>query len=373
MKRELSLLWRLFLSYLLVIVVASLSFYLVSEALAPVFLDFHLRPMMGGPMFEMMQDPLRQVEADLYAAHTRAMQQALLWAVAGATVVAGVLSLFVARRAIEPLREMQRASRRLAAGQYQERLDSAAPGEIGALARSFNEMARALEESERRRVELLGNVAHELRTPLSSLHGYIEGLEDGVFEPDAATLVACRRQVSRLERLVDDLSLLSRVEAGQESINPQPMRVTELLEQLAAAFLPQFAGKGVKLNLVSVPPALQVYADAQRTSQVLSNLMANALRYTPAGGEVRLSAEAQAPHEVLFRVTDTGQGIPPEALAHIFSRFYRVDKARSREEEGGSGIGLTIAKHFVEAQGGRIGVTSEVNKGSSFWFTLPRA
>jgi signal transduction histidine kinase len=371
-KRDISLLWRLFFSYLLIIMVSSLTLYVASELLAPLLLDFHLRPMMHGPMAEMMREPLRQAEAELYAAHARAMQQALLWAVVAATVVAGALSFFVARQVTAPLQDMKLASRRIAAGEYQKRLNPAAPGEMGEMARAFNDMAEALEHTEQRRVELLSNVAHELRTPLSSLQGYIEGLEDGFFEADATTLGACRRQLSRLERLVDDLSLLSRVEAGKESVNPQATKATVMLEQVADAFVPQFMKKDVRLTVELPSPTLQVLADSQRTIQVLSNLVANALRYTPAGGEVRLSVEPDA-HEALFSVIDTGEGIPPEALPRIFTRFYRADKARSRESGGGSGIGLTIARHFVEAQGGRIGVESELGRGSRFWFTLPLA
>lgn len=373
MKRSVSLLWRLFTSYLLIILVGSFTLYVASEALAPVFLDFHLRPMMHGAMGETMTDRLGLTGADLFEAHSRAMQQALLWAVAAAILVAGALSFLVARRVIVPLQELRRASGRIAAGQYRERLDAEAPGEIGGVAASFNDMAAALQDSESRRVELLGNVAHELRTPLGSLRGYLEGLEDGLFKADSETLAACRRQVGRLERLTDDLSLLSRVETGRESVEPKPTEVATILEQASSAFRPQFARQGVKLSVEPVAARSHVKADAQRTVQVLSNLIDNALRYTPAGGEVHLSAGAAATGEVLFSVRDTGAGIAADARPHVFTRFYRADKARQHNSGEGSGVGLTIAKHLVEAQGGRIGVDSEPGKGSCFWFTLPVA
>jgi signal transduction histidine kinase len=367
---RLNLYGRLLVSYLLVVVVASVTLYVASEALAPAFLDWHLDHArhMSAPIAE----TVAAVETELRAAHARAMQQAVLWGVLASTLVAGGLSLFVAGRIASPLRAMQRASSRIAAGHYQERLKVQTDDEIGELARAFNDMATTLAETEERRVALLADVAHEFRTPLSSLKGYLEGLEDGYFTPDAETLQACRRQVQRLGRLADDLTLLSRVEAGQESVRLHPTEVASLLEQVAASFLPQFNTKGVALVVEPVPADLRVRADAQRTIQVLSNLVANALRHTPAGGEVHLSASLWD-HEARFNVSDTGEGIASAALPHIFTRFYRADRARSREQGGGSGIGLTIAKHFVEAQGGRIGVESEVGRGSRFWFTLPLA
>jgi histidine kinase len=320
----------------------------------------------------MLMSGMEQLESELKAAHRRAMQQATVWGVVISGVAAGAVSLFVSSRISSPIKQMQRASRHIAAGQYHGRLNAQAPGEIGELARSFNDMAEALEHTEHRRVELLGNVAHELRTPLSSLHGYIEGLEDGMFEANAETLESCKRQVSRLERLVDDLSLLSRVEAGQETVSPSPTSAATLAEQVAASFQLQFLQKQVELIVEPLPSSLLVLADVQRTGQILSNLVANALRHTPTGGEVRLAVRALKSGEAEFRVSDTGEGIAPDDLPQVFTRFYRADKARTRGGDSGSGIGLTIAKHFVEAQGGRIGVESKVGGGSSFWFTLPR-
>lgn len=371
LKRDLTLFWRLLISYLLVIAVSCVSLYIASDVLAPVFLDWHWSHMRMAP--GAMTGTMEQMESDLKAAHRQAMQQATLWGIVVSGVAAGAVSLFVSSRISSPIKQMERASRRVAAGQYHGRLNAQAPGEIGELARSFNDMAEALEHTERRRVELLGNVAHELRTPLSSLHGYIEGLEDGMFEANVETLGACKRQVSRLERLVDDLSLLSRVEAGQETVRPSPTSAATLSEQVIAPFRPQFVQKHVELIVEPLPSSLMVLADAQRTGQILSNLVANALRHTPTGGEVRLTVRELKSGEAEFRVSDTGEGIAPDDLPQVFTRFYRADKARTRAGDSGSGIGLTIAKHFAEAQGGRIGVESEVGRGSSFWFTLPRA
>jgi signal transduction histidine kinase len=282
--------------------------------------------------------------------------------------VAILVSLFVTRTIVSPVRRMQLASRRMAQGRYQERLDAKAPGEIGELAHSFNDMAGALETIELKRAELIGNVAHEFRTPLSSLRGYVEGYKDKVFHPDDTTLNACLKQLSRLEHLVDDLSLLSRVEAGVERLSPQPVNAYKLLEQTKESFALSFAQKGVDLQVIkNLREDVQIFADAHRTLQVLSNLVSNALRHTPLGGRVALWLEVQGA-TLIFHVKDTGIGIAKEDLPHIFTRFYRADKARS---DGGSGIGLTIARYFVEAQGGSINVQSNIGEGTHLSFTLP--
>jgi two-component system, OmpR family, sensor histidine kinase BaeS len=363
---------RLFVSYLVVIAVASITLYLTSLALTPTLFSWHLGHFGLGPgqLHGMMPD----VEVELAAAHTVAMRQAVLWGALASLLVAGSLSLFVAGRITLPLRAIQRASRRISAGAYRERLEVSAIAEIGELADAFNGMAAALEDTERCRQELMANLAHELATPLSSLTGYLEGLQDGHFQPSAETFAACLRQTKRLEHLVHDLGLLSRVEAGVETVETRDCDAGALLEQAAAGWLPQFRSKGVRLELNPPSERVTVRADPQRTSQVLANLLANALRHTPPGGTVRLAARAgRHAAEATFEVVDDGEGIPAEALPHVFTRFYRADRSRRRDAGTGSGIGLTVAKGFVDAQGGRIGVESEPGSGSRFWFTLPLA
>jgi histidine kinase len=367
-----SLYWRLLTSYLLVIAVGSATFLFTGESLAPFFLERHVSSMMRTMRSIVADGMMSAMTIDLNQAYRTALNQSLFWAVVVSVLAASAVGTFVTRRIVMPLREMRRASSRIAAGQYRERLTTHAPGEVGDLASAFNTMAETLERSEQRRVELLANVAHEFRTPLSNLHGYIEGLEDGLFPLDTDTLPACKRQVERLERLVDDLAVLSRVETGQIEFTLEPVSASKLLKRTAEAFRPQFEKKGVLLISEKGDSSVEVLADAERTDQVLMNFVTNALRHTKGGGQVELAFEEQQPNEVVFTVRDSGEGIPAEALPHIFTRFYRADKARVREEGSGSGIGLTIAKHYIEQQGGRIGVTSEVSKGSEFWFTLPR-
>jgi signal transduction histidine kinase len=367
-QRNVSLYWRLLSSYLLIILVGCITLYLAGDVFALFFFEQH----MGGMMNQMHDVSMMEaMTADLKAAYQHASQQGMLWGVTASALVASAVAFFVTGRIVAPVKQMQRASERIASGQYQGRLNTQAPGEIGDLARSFNEMAQILEDTERRRVELLRNVTHELKTPLSSLHGYVEGIQDGVFQADEETLDACTRQITRMERLVQDLSLLSRVETGQESIEPQTVNANALVEGVLASFRPQATNKSITMILTSAPEEPLVFADPQRTGQVLYNLVSNALRHTPAGGEIRLSVQETSTKELRFQVTDTGEGISPEDLPHIFTRFYRADKARTRDPEGGSGIGLTIAKHYVEMQAGRIGVESQLGHGSSFWFTLP--
>ncbi|MEX2541399.1 MAG: HAMP domain-containing sensor histidine kinase [Trueperaceae bacterium] len=360
--------WRLLASYLLVILVVCTTLYWVGEAFATFFLDRHL----GGMIQQMrhMSPMMEAMSADIDAAYRQASQSTMLWGLAVSALVAGSVGFFVTQRIVAPLRKMQRASRRISAGQYRERLDVQAPGEIGDLAAAFNEMAESLEQTEARRVELLSNVAHELKTPLTSLKGYVAGLRDGLFEANGDTLEACERQLGRLERLIADLSLLSRVETGQEELEPRKLLVSELLEQADATFLPAYSENGVALKVVDPQMRSVIVADPQRTAQVLANLLDNALMHTPSGGEVTVSAEEE--HDsVRFEVRDTGEGVREHDLPHLFTRFYRADKARTHVAKQGSGIGLTIAKHYVERQGGQIGASSDVGVGSVFWFTLP--
>lgn len=365
--RRPSLVWRLFLSYLLVIGLGSLTLFFASEMAAPILLEHHMRDMQ-----EMDSPPatglLNAMDEELKELYRRALNQALLWGIVASALVAVGVSWWVSRQIVAPVKKLEQASRRVAEGRYQERLDTKAPGEIGELADSFNEMAKALETVELKRAELIGNVAHEFRTPLSGLRGYIEGYKDKVFEPDEATLDACIKQLARLEHLIDDLSLLSRVEAGVENLSPQPVNAYKLLEQVKEGFTPSFAQKGVDLQLIkSLRDDVQAFADPHRTLQILSNLVSNALRYTPLGGRVALWL-SMAEDKLEFHVQDTGPGISEEDLPHVFTRFFRADKARS---ESGSGIGLTIARYFVEVQGGTIHVESKVGEGAHFYFTLP--
>jgi signal transduction histidine kinase len=270
---------------------------------------------------------------------------------------------------------MTQTSGRISTGHYAERIVVApvhATDELGQLAASINALAAALEQTERRRLEVIGNVAHELRTPIATLEGYLEGLLDGVIEPSPPTWAMLHTQAGRLRRLVDDLQELSRAEARQISLSLQPVDPQHLIQSALDALSGQFVEKGLELHVYLPEDLPQVLADSARTVQILTNLLVNALRYTPAPGTVEVAVSREQ-DMVAFRVTDSGIGLTPDQRLHIFERFYRVDKSRSRAF-GGSGIGLTIARSLAQAMGGEILVESPgLGQGSSFTLMLPQA
>lgn len=367
---------KLLLSYLLVTGVGVVTLFLGVSYLAPTFFERSMMGMMGGNMSGMMGGLSQSMTQDMndYVARSfrGAMTSSLLLATGVALMAAVAASYLFSQRIVAPVRRMAQASRRIASGQYAERVPSGGSDELGALGDSFNQMAASLEETERLRLALVGDVAHELRTPLSTIEGYAEGLLDGVVENSPETFALLHREAGRLRRLVDDLQELSRAEARQLSLRPRPVAPKQLVETAVARLRPQFAEKGLDL-VVEVPEGLpDVQADEDRAVQVLTNLMGNALRYTPAGRQVTVRVHSSS-RWIEFTVSDTGVGIAPEHLPHLFDRFYRVDRSRSRAA-GGSGIGLTIARHLVEAQGGAIRAESPgPGLGAAFSFTLPIA
>jgi two-component system sensor histidine kinase BaeS len=364
---------KLFLSYLIVILVGIMVLGSAAEFIVPGAFERHLAAMAAA-----MGNLSPELKTNLFANFRAAVEEATTLAALAALVAALIASVFVSRQIVMPVREMMAASERIAEGQYHERVD--VPGdlswdeldELGRLAVSFNQMASQLEQTEATRRELIGNVAHELRTPLANIKGWMEGLIDGVLPAETSTFQQIYREADRLQRLVYDLQELSQVEAGAFELDRHVMSVATLVEATVARLGHQFEDKGVALASdvpADLPP---VRADEDRIGQVLLNLVGNALQYTPTGGEVRITAHRQGA-EIQISVIDTGIGIPPEHLSLLFTRFYRVDKSRSRVG-GGSGIGLTIAKHLVEAHGGRIWAESPgPDQGSTFTFSLPIA
>jgi two-component system, OmpR family, sensor histidine kinase BaeS len=365
-------------SYLIVVAVAAIGALVAGEAFAPFLLDRHMRSMGGGMghagppgVGPSAAGPSAAMAADLAAAYRSALTQSLAWAAVVATLAAALVAWTVTRRIVAPLGALRAASRAIASGRTGGRLDTSAPGEIGDLAATFNTMAEALEQSDAIRRQLLTDLSHELRTPLSNLRGYLEALEDQVFTLDAATTAALRRQVDRMERLVADLSLLTRLEAGQVPIEVAPVDLGALIADSLAAFRARFDEKGVALSAGAAGEGPWVVADATRTAQVLENLLSNALRHTPPGGRVEVSARTVG-EVVRVDVLDTGPGVPAAQREAVFRRLVRGDPARSTSDGEGSGIGLTIAKGLVTRQGGEIGVGDAEGGGADFYFTLPR-
>jgi histidine kinase len=314
----------------------------------------------------------RTVAPQLLPVFRSAVGQALAAAALAALVVGLGASALLTREILRPLRDLASSSRRIASGNYGERVAVPQAEELAEVAENFNQMAEELARVEQQRVALIGNVAHELRTPLAGLEGYLEGMLDGVLPSDQETIGAMQHEVRRLRRLVDDLQQLSRVEAGQVALQIERFALAPVVERVVAQLRPQLSGQA--LDALAGPPdaPLWVRADPDRTAQILVNLIGNAIRYTPEDGRIAVRVWRED-GQALVAVEDSGIGIPPEALPYLFERFYRVDPSRSRGS-GGSGIGLTIARHLAWAMGGDIAVTSQgLGRGSAFTLTLPLA
>ncbi len=287
-----------------------------------------------------------------------------------AAVVGTLLVLFLSGRVLAPVQSLGAAAIRLGRGDLAQRAPAAGPTEIRQLAGSFNAMASDLEDAERRRRELVADVAHELRTPISNIQGYLEAIKDGLLEPEADTIDTIYGQAAHLSRLVEDLRLLAQVEAGALELHRTPGSVADLLRNSVEAVRPRADAKGVTLALETRPAIPSVAVDHTRIAQVLANLLENAITHTPEGGTISIVVAPASRNQVEISVTDTGRGIPPADLPRLFDRFYRADSSRSRLT-GGAGLGLTIAKQLVEAHGGTIEVNSALGAGTRFSFLLP--
>ena len=301
---------------------------------------------------------------------TTSVAQFFIMALVVAAVASVILAIALGGRLAVPLREMSRAARRIAAGDYAVRVRRAGPEEVASLADSFNQMAQQIAEQERMRREFVSNAAHELRTPLTNLQGYLEALRDGVVAADRDAFSSLHEEVDRLVRLSRSLDLLAEGDLADRS--GTVLRDLDLRTAIeAAVYLSESAFDRRRITLeLEVPLGLRAYANADHVSQVLANLLQNAIRYTPEGGRVVISARRSL-SDVLVSIANTGAGIPPEDLPHVFERFYRVDKSRERSS-GGAGIGLAIVKALVELGGGRVGAESTAER-TRFWFSLPAA
>ena len=280
-------------------------------------------------------------------------------------VVGAVLS----RRISRPVGRVAEAAGHIAAGDLGARVEVTAPGELGDLARSFNQMATALQRSDELRRNMTADVAHDLRTPLSVIRGKLEGILDGVYPATEAHILPVLEETEVLTQLVEDLRLLALAEARQLQLERRPVDIGGLLRDAQVNFTPLAQDRGITVVLDLERGVPRVLADRQRISQVLGNLITNALRHTPAGGIVTLSAAA-GDDWLTVAISDTGVGIPPDDMPYVFERFWRGEKSRSRES-GGSGLGLAIAKELVALQGGTIAAESEPGKGATFRFALP--
>jgi signal transduction histidine kinase len=282
-------------------------------------------------------------------------------------LVALVFGIFLARSLTRPVRELTDATRAMAQGQLGQQVPVRTQDELGELAQSFNQMSADLTRATQARRQMTADIAHDLRNPLTVIGGYLESLQDGKLQPTPERFATMQAEVRHLQGLVEDLRTLSLADAGELKLHIQSINPGELLAHVAASYRHQAAQQKVEIKVKAEPELPKIQVDPERMEQVLGNLVSNALRYTPEGGEVSLVAE-QAEGSMIVSVQDNGTGIPPDILPHIFERSYRGDPARSGNE---SGLGLAIVKSIVELHGGSVSATSQPGVGSCFSLTLP--
>ena len=307
------------------------------------------------------------------------LQSSTLWGIGLAMLVALLLGALLARSLTKPIRALTQATKQMAKGGLGHQVNIRSQDELGILAHSFNQMSHDLSEAVEARQQMTADVAHDLRTPLTVLRGYTEPLRDGTLQGSSELYGIMHEEVVHLQHLIDDLRILSLADAGELPLQPRLVDPRALLERTALAYMALAEESGVQLTVEAADDLPSINVDVERMTQVLRNLVSNALRYTPHGGKIVLGAEvgenghfgdAQYRRFITLTISDTGNGIPAEDLPHIFDRFYRADKARSRGG-GASGLGLAIARSIVEAHKGTIAAVSVPQKGTTFIITLP--
>jgi signal transduction histidine kinase len=298
-----------------------------------------------------------------------AVNRSVLWAGLAAGGVALVLGSVLFFQIVRPLRSLSAAAQGIAQGDLSRRVHVGAQDEVGQVALTFNRMAESLERYAAERQNMVADIAHELRTPLSVIQGNLEAMLDGVLPASPEELASLHQETLRLNRLISDLRTLSLAEAGQLCLEKQAVAPGALVRQVSERLRLRAEEKNINLETDVATDLPEIRADPERLTQVITNLVDNALRYTPAGSRVTVAASPAPGGGELF-VSDTGPGIPPEELPHVFDRFWRAEKSRNRAT-GGSGLGLAIVKQLVEAHGGQIQVTSQVGAGTQFRIHLP--
>lgn len=349
------LLWKLLGVNVLVIGVVILVVWLAIDYLAADYFmvlmkKYHIAPIEMHHMF------------------LEAVHRYLLWASIVALGLAFISGLILTRRVLAPLSQMTDVSQKIASGDYTARIHISSGDEVGQLATAFNRMADSLERMEQLRKSMVIDIAHEIRTPLTNMRGYLEGLRDGVVAPSKNNFKSLHEETLRLANLVEDLLELARADASKGTLHRKGLNLRELALRVVEVFQRQLAAKGITAHVDLSDVSDQIYADPEKLLQIFRNLFQNAWQYTPSGGNVRVFGERTAGRiKVIF--ANTGEGISEKDLPFIFERFYRGEKSRSREH-GGAGIGLAIVKELVEAHGGDVGAESTPSE-TRVWFTLP--
>ena len=297
-----------------------------------------------------------------------AVHRYLIWASLSALLLSIVLSFLMIRRVLEPLSQITETTKNIASGDYSGNIPVTSRDEVGQLAIAFNQMADSLHKIERLRKTMMIDVAHELRTPLSNMQGYLEALIDGVVPKSKETFELLHEETLRLTHLVEDVLRLARADAAKGNLDPMEIRINEAIDQVFEGFRPQFEAERIRVETGGVDKSISVYADPEKLAQILRNLMQNAFQYTVSGGRIKISTQS-INGEIRVAFSNTGVEVAEQDLPFIFERFYRGEHSRSREH-GGAGIGLAIVKELVEAHDGKVG--AEIADDETLvWFSLP--
>jgi len=297
------------------------------------------------------------------------IDQALATAALVAMVFAVLMAIFFARSLTRPIRELNDAIQEIAKGNLEQQVPIRSKDELGMLAASFNLMSRDLAKANQSRRQMTADIAHDLRTPLTVIGGYIEALRDGILKPSAERFETLYNEVQMLQRLVKDLRTLSLADAGELTLHRQDIQPNDLLRRIESSYRHAATTKGINFVLKTQDNLPTIFVDEERMIQVMGNLVMNAIQYTPKEGKIILASQASS-EDIHISIIDTGKGITPESIKHIFNRFYRGDNSRS-DKDGESGLGLAIAKSIMKAHGGDIVVKSELGKGSEFIIIIP--
>lgn len=351
-------------------VIASYNEDLVGEKIPESLLDSGLQldyegerigTVLAGPLFS---TELGEQEQQFL----NSLQRGVLYAGAAGLIIAALLGGLLVRQLTRPLNELTEATERVSEGELDQKVNINSDDEIGTLGKAFNRMSENLKESEEIRKRMIGDIAHELRTPLSVVSGEMEAIREGVYEPSEKKLKEIEDELSLLSRLVEDLRELTLAESGELDLKKDPADLNRLIKKVIGQMESIFREEGVELEFDESGDQPEIRIDADRISQVLSNLLKNSVRHTSEGGKVEILVSEEE-KRVLIQVSDNGEGLPEEKLDHVFERFYRAESSRSGR---GSGLGLSIAKELVDAHGGDIWVESDEGKGTTIGFSLPK-
>lgn len=359
---KLNLQSRLFLSHILVTIVGVTTSSIVGNFFSPRFFQIHVRALEGKGL------NIRTAHSQLLEVFETAWARGNLWSFAIGTLAAAILSYWLAKRIVQPLKQMETAIARFANGQLEQRISHLEIPELNRLAMGFNRMAASLEQVEERRREIIDDLTHELRTPLTIIRGRLEEIADGIIIATPQIYSRLIRETKRLQRLLNDLQELSQAESGNLALNLKPTNIRQILQPLAEKFSDQLLDSDRILNLDCPNDLPYLMVDSDRLEQILVNLLSNAIRHTPQGS-IAIKAWLED-DRIWIAVIDTGSGISEAELPYVFHRFWRSQRSRAQRYRG-TGIGLAICKRLVELHQGKIFVESQLNIGSTFKFCLP--